>query len=181
MSLRLPLLASLFLVSACVKAPEPPASGGSAAPTGPPQLLFTAPPDWEQKPQSMAIFLGEYDIPDGGIANVSWMPQQGSPEQIAANVDRWLGQWEVPGSTPQQAYEFTSAKGFYAEQRIVLKGTLAQTRQVGGGEPREDWMLVGVVLSTPRGPVYVKVLGSQASLEPELDTLFELIGTMRVQ
>ena len=66
----------------------------------------------------MPIFLGEWNIPDGGIANVSWMPQQGTTEQIAANVDRWLNQWEVPGSTPQQAYEFTSAKGFYPEQRM---------------------------------------------------------------
>ena len=182
---RVLVVAALLLPAACMKAPEPSAAGGNgpaAAPTsGTPQLIFTAPPDWTAQPPSMAIFLGQWQIPDSGIANVSWMPNQGSTAQIAANVDRWLAQWEVPGSTPQESYVATSATGYYAEQRIVLKGTLTQTRQVGGGEPRSDWMMVGVVLDTPRGPAFVKVLGPQASLEPQLDTLFELIGTMRLQ
>ena len=168
----------VLLAGACMKAPTPPVAGGTTSRV---ELVFTAPPDWETQPRSMAIFLGQWSIPGDGIANVSWIPGQTGADAIAANVDRWLGQWEVPGSTPQESYELDAAQGYYPEQRIVLHGTLVSTAQLGGGDPREDWMMVASVLATPAGPVYVKLIGPRTELEPQLDTLWELIATMRVQ
>lgn len=176
----LPLLALATLAAGCMRAPAPPESGGPP-PSERPVLIFTPPPDWEVQPQTMPIFLGQWSLPEGAIANVSYMPGQDSAEAVASNVQRWVGQFEVPDSTPQQAVRMESVEGHYPEQRILLKGTLVSTNQVGGGDPRMDWMLVGAVLSTKVGPIYVKILGPREQLEPELESLWALVGTMRVE
>ena len=177
-------LAALLLAASCMKAPTPPTSGGAGgapAVAPPPVLIFTPPASWEVQPPSMAIFLGMWKLPNGGIANVSYMRGQTSIDSITQNVERWLNQFEVPGSTPQQSYRMESVESYYKEQRLSLIGTLASTNQIGGGDPRPDWMLVGAVLTTPAGPVYVKILGPRADLEPELDSIWSLIGTMRIE
>ena len=56
--------------------------------------------------------------------------------------------------------------------QLVLEGTLNATAQLGGGDPREDWMLIGAIMVKDFGPVYLKVMGPSADLESQVEAIY---------
>jgi len=131
------------------------------------------PADWVAIDVDQPFYLAKWDLPNGGRATISFMGPNFDAASISMNIDRWMSQWSVPGSTPEEAREFgvnsVDDVGMY---QLVLQGTLNSTAQLGGGEPRTDWMLVGGIIVNDFGPVYLKVIGPSADLESQVDVIY---------
>jgi hypothetical protein len=177
-----PVLFSLCLLVGCVKAPDPalfaPAAQNVATAPAPTSVNFDVPENWVAIEIDQPFYLGKWDLPNGGRATISFLGANFDAESISMNFDRWLRQWEVPGSTAEDARKIgvydVNGVGMY---QLVLQGTLNSTAQVGGGDPRENWMLIGGVMVNDFGPVYLKVIGPSADLESQTDALFVSFAT----
>lgn len=97
------------------------------------------------------------------------------------NLDRWLGQWETENGTPSQDGEIKpDAEGTLPFTFVRVAGTLTDVRQVGGGEPRADWILLGAIVDSPKGPLYVKAVGPNAELGQQVDAFLASVRAIDV-
>jgi len=150
------------------------APGASAAR---PSFTMEVPSGWKQVEPDMNFYLAKYEIEGGGNCTVSW-----NTGDVGANLDRWYGQWDVPGGDVKKAAMVGHLEDAnYQTVMVEISGTFTATRSVGGGPPREDWMLAGAILmDTPAGPVFVKAVGPRSVLGPELDTIKAMVARAEV-
>lgn len=170
-----------------MKAPDPagmaPAgmasAGGDAAAR--PQLTLAVPADWQPLEPDLAFYLNKWQLPDGALATISWLGPDASTEFIVQNVQRWLGEWTTAAGEPVTDYAFAkSQNGPFAMHRIELTGILTGVRQLGGGEPRADWSLDGIVIETPKGALFFKLIGPQAAVTGLRDVVWQTLGALQV-
>ena len=162
-------------VASCMKAPDPvramgPTPNPEPTPAAAPRLIFHALPDWKEVPSAQEILLAAWELPKNGIANVSFMGNR--PELKNANLQRWAAQFDTP---EEPRIEQLKGESHYPITVIEVSGTLTQTRQVGGGDPRGNWALLGAVVETAQGPVYLKVLGPQENIQAQRTAVLEAI------
>ena len=140
-----------------------------------PEFVMPVPESWTEVEPDMAFFLKKWELEGGGNCTVSW-----NVGSIEANLERWLGQFETESGNSRQDAEIGQInQGHYPAVTVKLRGKLLATRSVGGGPPREDWMLYGAILpETPAGEIYIKVLGPRSVIESQMDEL--LRGFSRV-
>lgn len=179
----------LSLAASCMKAPDPDVglrqtqSGGNSssdAEVARPVVTLEGLDGWTAKQPSMDFQLASWDLPGGGAATISWLGP--SKETIAMNLDRWLGQWETENGTPAQDGEIQpDAEGNLPFTFVRVAGTLTDVRQVGGGEPRVDWVLLGAIVDSPKGPLYVKAVGPNAELGQQVDAFMASVRQIDVQ
>jgi len=187
MSKPLCLLLAAFLpaLAGCMKAPDPSqAPHAAAAPqmASPPGSLtfeMKVPDGWKALAPDQSFYLKKWQIEGGGICTVSFLGPQ-SPAGKQANLDRWKGQFETAGAGSEEAAPAPLSGAAFPTTTLTLKGTFTATRSIGGGEPREDWMLAGAVIETPAGPVFFKAVGPRSVLEPELDALWKGIAAVEI-
>jgi len=179
-----------MFLGACMKAPDPNKISGQrssargSAPTAPPTgeahtpaLEVTAPGDWTETPPKHSFFLKTWDLPGGGIANISYLGPNEST--INDNLSRWVGQWTNADGTPVEKVEqFSLDDAGMETMLIMLEGTLASTAQLGGGPARTDWMLIGAVVTSSQGPLYVKALGPKDSLHAQMGEVQKMLREM---
>jgi hypothetical protein len=171
------VLFSMCLLVCCVKAPDPtlfaPVANNVVTAPAPTTVAIDVPQDWAALDIDQSFYLGKWDLPNGGRATVSFLGSTYDAASISMNIDRWMKQWEVPGSSPEEDREFgvkeVDGVGMY---QLVLQGTLNATAQLGGGEPRADWMLIGAIMVKDFGPVYLKVMGPSADLESQVEAIY---------
>ncbi len=180
----------------CMKAPDPNRGLKKPKPATPsvasaqtamqaPQIQVITPPSWSEKPPTMSFYLKMWDLPEGGAANISWLGNQ--PDLIQANLDRWYGQWEVADGHPKESARVEALLNpagqptRFPTTLATLKGTLVATRSVGGGEPKEHWMLAIAVSETPQGPLYFKVMASEKVVEDSLDEFKTMLLSLEVK
>lgn len=135
-----------------------------------PDVTLAVPESWTSVPPSQNFFLSAWELPEGGIANITWLGA--NTEIITQNLDRWLGQFETAsGNSAADATMERVTAGNLPFTWVTLQGTLMSVAQVGGGEPRSDWMLVGAIVESDSGPLYIKVLGPESVLQPQVDAI----------
>ena len=61
---------------------------------------------------------------------------------------------------------------------LEVEGTLTQTRQVGGGNPRVGWALLGSVVDTSEGPVYLKVIGPLKEIQTHREAVLKALRSL---
>ncbi len=185
----LPAVLGMVLAAGCMKAPDPASvsgsgasdsSAGQAAPEADPEISANAPADWvETKPQH-SFYLNTWELPGDGIANISYFGN--NTKTIQDNLTRWVHQFaKADGSPIEQAEQFSLDDAPMETTMIFVEGTLQSTAQIGGGDPRQDWMLIGAVVMAPHGPLYVKVLGPKESLHPQIGLVQEMLREMKVR
>ncbi len=151
----------------------------SSVPTTP-GVVFTALDGWTETPPTQSFFLKTWALPEGGLANISWLGR--SRDNIGANVQRWLGQFSVEGDSSAEAAEIVeNSNGRNPFTLIVLEGTLTSVAQLGGGGPRADWLLLGAAVDTSFGPLYVKALGPASELGAQREAFIAAVETMQVR
>ncbi|MBC8369313.1 MAG: hypothetical protein H8E25_04900 [Planctomycetes bacterium] len=170
-----PILFCACLVVACAKAPDAALFYEQAKPLAtapaPTTVAMSVPESWQAIEIDQPFYLAKYDLPNGGRATVSYLGP--NTDSIAMNIDRWMGQWTVPGSTPEEARDFSNELiGDQEVYKLLLKGTLNSTAQLGGGDARDHWMLIGGIMLKEFGAVYLKVIGPADDLEGQAATLF---------
>jgi hypothetical protein len=188
----LPYLLSCLLlgcvIPACSEAPDPDLAMGrsNAAPQTDPAQVTTpiiemaVPEGWQVKAPTQSFYLNMWDLPGGGVASISWFGA--STQMIQANLNRWIGQMAVDEGTSLEKAEILELSGSATPTTAVfLPGTLTSTAQVGGGDPRTDWILMGAILKTEAGPLYVKALGPEKMLGTQRDAFLQAIQGLKIQ
>ncbi|HEX9795231.1 MAG TPA: hypothetical protein VGC54_14700 [Planctomycetota bacterium] len=185
----------LFLVfaSACMKAPDPAGAMGAASPdmapapmvdpdAQRPELALEAPATWEAVIPDQSFYLAKWLIPGAsvGVCTVTWLGP--GAEQRQTNIERWIGQFvDVPAAGAHGALQIKALDGArYPGTWVQLEGTLTATRQVGGGAARENWMLLGAVLDTSSGPVYIKAIGPTDVLHEDEAAFYAAVQQARI-
>lgn len=141
-------------------------SGESASP-----LTWKVPARWQVMPNTSSMRIATYRVPraagDSADADVSVTQAGGA---VAANVDRWVGQFDEEG---QKTAKQSTRKIAGLDVTVVeVKGTYGGG--MGGGGSTTGWALLGAIVATPGTPHFFKITGpgkTVASAKGELDTL----------
>lgn len=139
-------------------------------------LSLVLPAGWKQVPPSSQMRVAQAVIPGaGGPAElVVFHFGVGQGGDVESNLQRWIGQMEMPaGATPLRG-NFQS-NGLRITW-IDVGGTL-KPGQMGMG-PREaqpNSRLLGAVIEAPGGPWFIKVTGPTATLEPQREAFVAML------
>lgn len=142
-----------------------------------PNLQVSVPADWQPLPLDLEFYLSKWQLPNGAVATISWLGPGNGTEFIVQNVQRWLGEWTTAAGEPVGDYSFAkSQNGAFAMHRVELTGTLTGVRQLGGGDPRTEWSLDGVVIETKSGPLFFKLIGPKEDVARLRDVVWQTLG-----
>lgn len=177
-------------LNSCMKAPDPMTMGGASSGAGGsassgqasaiPQLEVTGPEGWVVTEPQHSFYLNTWQLPAGGIANFSYFGNK--PEIVEDNLTRWVGQFQSADGQPiEQVEKFSLDDAPYETTLIFVEGTMVATSQVGGGDPREGWMLIGGVVMAPQGQLYLKILGPRDQLHPQIGAVQKMLREMKVK
>jgi hypothetical protein len=157
-------IASLALVSLlAAAAPAPVELGG---------LKSKPPASWKEVPVSSPMRLKQFALPGkkGEAELVIFFFGQGQGGSAQANLDRWKGQFQPPaGKKLEEVSKVTTTKiGAANATTLDISGTYlfkASPMAPGEPEPRPDHRMLAVVLETPKGNYYLKLVGPAATVE----------------
>ncbi len=177
-------------------APAPAASGGepfaplssrgtpvtASAPSGPSAagLAYTLPAHWQPTPPASSMRIGQASIPGpagtGELAIFFFGPGGGGG--VEANLERWVGQVENPGTPVRESFEANGLKVTW----IDVAGTLKPS-QMGQGPTtaQPGARLFGAVVEGPGGPWFFKATGPDGTLAAERESFLGLIRSVRKQ
>lgn len=134
------------------------AGGGAAAADGGGALPFvwTTPEGWTQQPQAPMRDLSFAFGPNGeGECYLSRLPGAGGG--LVANVNRWRGQMGLDPLTEAEIIALPKKPMFGLQGTFVdIAGTFSG---MGGGPVRENYRMLGVIVSSDAGAVFVKLTG----------------------
>jgi hypothetical protein len=155
--------ASLALVSFLAAAGVPVDLGG---------LKSTAPASWKEVPVNSPMRVKQFTVPgkEGDAELAVFFFGQGQGGGIQANLDRWKQQFQPPaGQTLEQASKVSSMKVAGTTATMLdIHGTYmfkARPMEPGPGEPRPNHRMLAVVMETPKGNYYLKLVGPAKTVE----------------
>ncbi|HEY9227305.1 MAG TPA: hypothetical protein VIP11_11695 [Gemmatimonadaceae bacterium] len=143
----------------------------------------TVPAGWTPRTPSSNMRLAEYVVAptDAGAAEVVvYFFGKGQGGTVAANLERWKGQFSTPDGSPvPEVVTRDSTAGFpitFAEYR----GTYA--RGVGAGDASQakpGQMLFAGIAETPRGTMFIQMFGAQARVAAERETFKRFVSGLK--
>jgi len=187
------LFGTSVVVTGCgtsVSEKEQPVPTAKAAPAGQPAtssvsakpqsrriggIKFDFPADWEEKPTSSTVLLGEYSVPgSGGAARLTFSTAGGG---TAANLDRWKGQFQRGPNDPEPNESQLTIDGKPASF-IELNGSFQD--MFGGGGTKSDWQLLGVAIPIDGDHNYfVKLTGPRQTVSARKAELIQFLESAR--
>ncbi len=156
----------------------PPAMGapGASASGRATSLGWKVPARWQVMPNTSSMRIATYRVPrtsgDAADADVSVTQAGGA---VAANVERWIGQFDAEGQ--KTAKQSTRKIGGFDVTVVEVAGTYSGGMS-GGAE--KGWALLGAIVATPDMPHFFKITGPAKTVESakaELDTLLASLKT----
>jgi hypothetical protein len=158
------------------------AGGTAAADAGGGNLDYKLPADWTSQAPSSSMRMAQAAIPGragaGELAVFHFGPGEGGG--VEANIERWLGQMEIPAGVSPKRESF-SANGL-AVTLIDVSGTLLpSTMGMGPTEAQPNSRLLGAVVEGPGGPWFFKATGPEETLAGARGAFVEMIKGARVK
>ena len=105
----------------------------------------------------------------------------GAGGDVEANIARWKGQFQESGR------QFTEKELVVDKQKVHLvdiSGTFldrpAGPMMRGPATPRENYRVLGAIMSTPHGRYYVKMYGPRATVKHNEKAFHALVESLRV-
>ncbi len=99
---------------------------------------------------------------------------EGNGGGVQANVDRWLGQFEGPrDKTHSQVEEITVGKRQVTY--VQAEGTYVSGMPGGAKTPQPNSMLLGAIIASPQGDVFVKLTGPAAVAKAAKEAFRQMI------
>lgn len=143
--------------------------------SGAPRLIYDTPEGWEEKPASMmrdiSLSFGENGE---GEAYVARLPGAGGG--LLANVNRWRQQMGADPLTQEQVEALPEKLLFGQPAKFIeIDGEFSG---MGGGEKMPDYRMLGLILASDAGAVFVKMTGPKGLVEENsaaFDTFIESI------
>jgi len=135
--------------------------------------LKSTPPDtWKDVAVTSPMRLKQFTVPgkDGDAELVVFFFGQGQGGDTQANLDRWKKQFEPPAGKTLEDVSKVSTVQLKTGKATVLdvKGTYqfkASPMAPGPAEPRPNQRMLAVVLETPKGNYYIKLVGPEKTIE----------------
>lgn len=137
-----------------------PAGGGAASAEGnasAPTLVYDTPAGWVEKPASMMRDIN-FTIGEKGEAECYVARLPGAGGGLLANVNRWRSQMGV-GPLSGEEVAALPTKPLFGQQAhfVTVDGTY--TPGMGSTETFENYRLLGLILASDAGAVFVKMTG----------------------
>jgi hypothetical protein len=146
------------------------------------EFLFQAPDGWVKKAQPRAMSKGGLTFtPSGeGFEPVDadfYHFGAGQGGGVEANVQRWKGQFDTSEGAPQASEEKLESGGRSATV-LHLKGTYLEGGPFQRNKTkRPGYALLGAILPSEAGAVFIKMTGPEKSVEAAKDAFKKLFGS----
>jgi hypothetical protein len=171
--LRAPLwFCALLLALVTSHAAEDPASFKVS------EFTFQRPGTWKWVKAASSMRAAQLEVgkaDEGGVAEVVFFyfgPSNGGGTQ--ANVERWLGQFKEPKDKLGAKVEEKTLKN----QKVTFvqaKGTYMSGSPFGPKTPLPDHLLMGAILESKKGNVFVKMTGPTQVVQPAIKAFQEMV------
>ena len=163
------VVTALFLIAATANSAEAPADSVKVG-----SFTFTVPAGWKKVTPSSPMRKAQLEVGEGAAkAEVTFFQfgagQGGTP---ADNVARWFAQF--PGSDDKRKTENVQA-GSVKITFATTEGTFSSGMPGGPTTPMTGYALVGAILESPDGDVYVKLTGPEAVVKAAADAFKKMI------
>ncbi|RLS64299.1 MAG: hypothetical protein DWH98_06030 [Planctomycetota bacterium] len=183
-SLLVVCVVSLLLQSACTS--HAVAQDPSNFTIGQGAYLLVAPIDWKRVPPKTSIVETEFSIPAAELdALPGRLTVMGAGGSVAANVDRWYGQFTQPdgSATKDKAVVKTLKIANCTVTLVDLSGTFKDSPggPFGGGQSvdRPDYRMFAAIIETPKeGSYFLKFYGPGKTVAQHVDGFRTMIAGM---
>lgn len=143
---------------------------------GRPLLVPTLPAGWQQLPPSAMRAISVRipgDVQGDGDLSVSW-----AGGDVASNVNRWLRQFGQP-ALDEVAVDGLPKASLAGGPAVRVEAAGLYDGGMGGGEPRDGQMLLGMVSLLPgRDRLFVKLVGPRALVEAQREAFDTFCATL---
>lgn len=165
----------------CLQA-APPAEAGQAFSIGEDAFSLAAPEGWERVEPKSRIVETEFSIPsEEGIAD-GRMTVMGAGGSVAANIDRWFGQFVQPDGSPTKDRAVTKTVKV-AGCTVTIVDVSGTYRDMPGGPfaggktvERPDYRMLAAIVETPsQGNYFLKFYGPGVTIAKHADGFRSMI------
>ncbi len=164
------ILATLFSITLAALADEPATFAVGA-------FTFTRPADWQSIPVTSPMRKAELKVPGADATHAADITffhfGAGQGGDIQGNVQRWLRQFDSnPGAEKTEAQEAGGTK----ITLVSTEGTYHSGMPGGPSTPVPDQALLGAILESPDGNVFVKMTGPTALIKATRPKFIDFIS-----
>ncbi len=139
------------------------------------EQTFTRPANWEWVEPASSMRKAQLKIAEAGKKEsaevVFFYFGEGNGGGTKANVERWLGQFQEPQNTKTEEISVGPKK----VTCVQAEGTYLSGMPGGSRTPQPNSMLLGAILESPTGNVFIKITGPLSVVKPSKDTLRKLV------
>lgn len=161
-----------------------PHGGGAPGQVGAGGLTWTAPEPFQSQPPASSMRAAEYVFPEQAGETAATLvvfyfgPGQGG--QVQANIDRWVGQFQLP---PGEQPNVTQRDAHGLPVTIVdVTGTFAGggmgPMQPGGGAAQPNQRMLAAIVEGPQGPIFFKMVGDATLMSRAEGPFNELVDSV---
>jgi hypothetical protein len=134
------------------------------------KFVMVAPASWETVPPKSGLVQYEFKAPQGKQEDTARITIMQATGGVDANIDRWIGQFE--GAKKSDAKIEKNDVAGATVHTVDISGTYKDS--MGGGpfapgkiEKRDNYRMLGAIIETKdAGTIFLKMTGSQATIEP---------------
>jgi hypothetical protein len=155
------------------------APAGDTARAAPSRLVFALPAAWVKEQPSSGMRLAQARIPGpAGAAELAiFYFGAGGGGTADANIERWVGQIDLPAAPPKRASFTTHGLGV---TWVDVAGTMKpSTVGMGPATAQPGSRLLGAVVEGPGGPWFVKAVGPDATVAAARPAFLEMLHGLR--
>ncbi|MDP4583250.1 MAG: hypothetical protein NWT04_04955 [Verrucomicrobiales bacterium] len=132
-------------------------AGTAGENTGGPKLIYDTPEGWAEKPGSTMRDIN-FSIGENGEAECYVARLPGAGGGLLANVNRWRSQMGAEPLTEEQVAALPT-KPLFGQQASFVAVDGSYTPGMGTSDTFENYRLLGLILASDAGAVFVKMTG----------------------
>ena len=146
------------------------------------ELKFRVPPGWIEEERTSRMRLAQYKLPkaegdpdDASLVLYYFGPGQGG--STAANIERWIGQMKQEDGAEKGGKITTTETAGLKMTSVDVSGTYVAETAPGSGtfHNKPAYRLRGVVVETPNGSYFVKLVGPEKTVAQWNDSFLSYI------
>ena len=150
------------------------------------KLVVTTPESWKKKMPRSRIIEHEYEIPAvEGDESPGRMTVMGAGGSIDANVDRWVGQFDLKGGKPKkEETKIAGQKVHLVDISGTYKDTPPGAGPFSGAKPilRENYRMLAAIIATEKdGNYFIKFYGPKKTVAENEDAFKKMLDSLKVK
>lgn len=150
-------------------------------------LTYSKPDAWKSVPTASSMRVAQFALPraagDPADAELVLYYFGGSGGSVEANIDRWIGQMQQADGKPSTAAAKRASRTINGlEVTLVdVHGTYVAEMTPGNPERHNNpnYRLRAAVVSTPRGPYFIKLTGPAKTVAAQEGAFEKFLGSVK--